>query len=315
MPGLSIVFAGTPDFAVPALEAIAGSRHRVVAVYTQPDRPAGRGLKLLASPVKRRAGELGLPVFQPTTLRDEGAAGALAALAPDVLVVVAYGLILPQAILDVPRLGCLNIHASLLPRWRGAAPIQRAILAGDAETGVTIMGMEAGLDTGPMLLREAEPIGPEESAGRLHDRLAQRGAKLIVAALDQLEHGEARFTPQPTEGVTYAAKLDKSEAILDWTLSALDLARRVRAFDPWPVAETTLEGRQLRIWAARPVEASTGDARPGTILRAGGAGIEVACGQGVLNLERVQLAGGKPLPAGDFVRGRALTGRVLGQGS
>lgn len=315
MPGLSIVFAGTPDFAVPALEAIAGSRHRVLAVYTQPDRPAGRGLKLSASPVKRLAVQLGLPVLQPTTLRDPEAAGTLAALRPDVLVVVAYGLILPQAILDVPRLGCLNIHASLLPRWRGAAPIQRAILAGDAETGVTIMGMEAGLDTGPMLLREAEPIGPEESAGRLHDRLALQGARLIVAALDQLERGDARFTPQPVEGVTYAAKLDKSEAILDWALPAPDLARRVRAFDPWPVAETTLDGRQLRVWAARPLEAAAADAPPGTVLRAGEAGIEVACGQGLLNLDRVQLAGGKPLPAGEFVRGRSLIGRVLGRDS
>lgn len=315
MPGLSIVFAGTPDFAVPALEAIAGSRHRVLAVYTQPDRPAGRGLRLSASPVKRLAVQLGLPVLQPTTLRDPEAAGTLAALRPDVLVVVAYGLILPQAILDVPRLGCLNIHASLLPRWRGAAPIQRAILAGDAETGVTIMGMEAGLDTGPMLLREAEPIGPEESAGRLHDRLALQGARLIVAALDQLERGDARFTPQPVEGVTYAAKLDKSEAILDWALPAPDLARRVRAFDPWPVAETTLDGRQLRVWAARPFEAAAADAPPGTVLRAGEAGIEVACGQGLLNLDRVQLAGGKPLPAGEFVRGRSLIGRVLGRDS
>ncbi len=315
MPGLSVVFAGTPEFAVPALEAIAGSRHRIRAVYTQPDRPAGRGLKLLASPVKRRAAELGLSVIQPATLRDPAAAAALAALEPDVLVVVAYGLILPQAILDVPRLGCLNIHASLLPRWRGAAPIQRAILAGDAETGVTIMGMEAGLDTGPMLLREVEAIGPGDPAGTLHDRLALRGARLIVEALDLLERGEAHFTPQPAEGITYAAKIDKSEAILDWTRPAIDLARQVRAFDPWPVAQTTLDGRQLRIWAARPLHRPADGALPGTVLRAGEDGIEVASREGILVLERVQLAGGKPLPAPQFAHGRSLAGRVLGGGS
>lgn len=315
MPGLSIVFAGTPEFAVPALEAIAASRHQVRAVYTQPDRPAGRGLQVVSSPVKRRASELGLAVCQPATLRDPGSVASLAALDPDVLVVVAYGLILPQAILDVPRLGCLNIHASLLPRWRGAAPIQRAVLAGDAETGVTIMGMEAGLDTGPTLLREATPIGPEDSAGSLHDRLAGLGARLIVEALDLLERGEARFTPQPAEGATYAPKLAKAEAALDWNLPATVLARRVRAFDPWPVAETTLDGRQLRIWVARSVEGPAVHVSPGTILRADESGIEVACGEGSLVLERVQRAGGKPLPGAQFAHGRSLVGRVLGGGS
>ena len=215
--GLSVVFAGTPDFSVPALEALAASRHRVLVAYTQPDRRYGRGLKLEPGPVGRTADALGIPVEQPATLKDPAAQAALAAWQPDVMVVVAYGLILPQAVLDIPRLGCLNIHASLLPRWRGAAPIQRAIAAGDRQTGITIMRMEAGLDTGPMLSREAVEIAADETGGSLHDRLAILGARMIVEALDRLEAGDARFEPQDDALATYAKKLSKTEAVIDWT--------------------------------------------------------------------------------------------------
>lgn len=310
-PGLSVVFAGTPDFAVPALEAIAASRHRIRAVYTQPDRPAGRGLRLQPGPVKQAAGALGLPVEQPATLKDAAVVGRLAAWEADVMVVVAYGLLLPQAVLDLPRLGCLNIHASLLPRWRGAAPIQRAILAGDARSGVTIMRMEAGLDTGPMLSQQAVDIGPAETGGSLHRRLAALGAQMIVAALDDLEAGTARFEPQDDALATQAPKLSKAEATLDWRQPAAVLARQVRAFDPWPVAHTRLDGQPLRIWAAHAVAAAAA-AAPGTIVGSDAAGIAVMTGQGALVLERVQLAGRRAVPAWEFARGRALAGCALG---
>ena len=310
-PGLSVVFAGTPDFAVPALEAIGASRHRVRAVYTQPDRPAGRGLRLEPGPVKRAAGALGLPVEQPATLNDPAVVGRLAAWEADVMVVVAYGLLLPQAVLDLPRLGCLNIHASLLPRWRGAAPIQRAILAGDVRTGVTIMRMEAGLDTGPMLSQQAVDIGPAETGGSLHGRLAALGAQMIVAALDDLEAGTARFEPQDDALATRAPKLSKAEATLDWKQPAAVLERQVRAFDPWPVAHTRLDGQSLRIWAAHALPAAAA-AAPGTIVGSDAAGIAVMTGQGALVLERVQLAGRRPVAASEFARGRALAGCVLG---
>ncbi|MCC7198003.1 MAG: methionyl-tRNA formyltransferase [Gammaproteobacteria bacterium] len=321
---LAIVFAGTPEFALPALDGIAASRHRLCAVYTQPDRPAGRGQKLAHGPVKRRALELGLPVEQPATLRTPEAVAQLAAYAPDVMVVVAYGLLLPQAALDVPRLACLNIHASLLPRWRGAAPIQRAIQAGDAETGVTIMRMEAGLDTGPMLFSRSVPIGQADTGGLLHDRLASMGGKLIVEALDAIAAGPVAFQPQPADGASYAKKIDKAEARIDWTQPAVVIDRLVRAFDPWPVAETRLAGEQLRIWGGRLAQpgdcaVAQGAAVPGTVLgvspQAGPGrpvGLCVATGAGVYVIERLQVPGRKPVDTRDFINGRDLAGQALG---
>ena len=264
---LRIVFAGTPEFAVPSLR-VAASRGEVVAVYTQPDRPAGRGRKLTPSPVKVEALSRGLAVLQPETLRTEQSQEALRALRPDLMVVVAYGLLLPQAILDIPTYGCWNVHASLLPRWRGAAPIQRAILAGDRETGVTIMQMDEGLDTGPILLQRSLPIEATSTAATLHDRLAALGAEALLEALEGLERGDLVPRPQPAEGVTYAAKLEKSEALIDWSRTADEIERQVRAFDPWPVAETRFEGEQLRIHAAHAVrgEEVAPDVAPGTIV-------------------------------------------------
>ena len=244
---LKIVFAGTPDFSVPALDALLTSGHDVIAVYTQPDRPAGRGRKLTASPVKARALEHGIPVHQPLSLKRPEEQERLAALAPDVMVVVAYGLLLPPAVLAIPRLGCVNIHASLLPRWRGAAPIQRAILAGDAETGVTLMQMEKGLDTGPMLATVRCPIGPDDTAETLHDRLAALGAGALVPTLERLDRGEITAEPQDDTQACYAAKLDKAEAVLDWRRPAVELERQVRAFNPWPVAQTGFQERVLRV--------------------------------------------------------------------
>ncbi len=308
--GLAVVFAGTPAFALDSLEAIAASRHRVRAVFTQPDRPRGRGRALAPSPVKERALELGLPVHQPATLKDEGAAAALAALAPDVMVVVAYGLLLPPAILAVPRLGCLNVHASLLPRWRGAAPVARAILAGDERTGVCVMRMEAGLDTGAVMLRREVVIDARETAGQLEERLAREGGTAIVDALDALAAGQAKFEPQDESRATYAAKLTKAEARLDWREPAGQLARRVRAFNPRPVAETTLDGAQLRILEAEAVPAGHGPV-PGTIVGADAAGIAVMTGAGVLRLLRVQLPGRRVVAADELVNSLSLVGKVL----
>ena len=300
---MRIVFAGTPEFAVPSLRA-AASRGEVVAVYTQPDRPAGRGRQLAFSPVKQEAMERGIEVFQPASLRTEDAQEQLRALAPDLLVVVAYGLILPRAVLEIPRFGCWNVHASLLPRWRGAAPIQRAIEAGDAETGVCLMWMAEGLDTGPVLLSQSTPIGPEETAGELHDRLAELGAQVLSDGLGLLRAGiRPRPQPQPEEGVTYAHKLDKAEARQDWSQPAAQRARRVRAFHPWPVAEAELAGERIRIHAATALEAAH-DAAPGTVLAAGRDGIDVACGEGVLRLLRVQRPGGKAISAADYLNAR-----------
>ena len=310
--GLAVVFAGTPAFALPSLDAIAASRHRVVSVFTQPDRPSGRGRVLAAGPVKARALELGLAVHQPATLKDAAAAADIAALAPDVMVVVAYGLLLPPAVLGLPRLGCLNVHASLLPRWRGAAPVARAIEAGDARTGVCIMRMEAGLDTGPVMLRRETAIGPRETAGELETRLAAEGGLAIVEALDLLAAGRAAFEPQDGAHVTWAAKLAKAEARLDWREPAALLARRVRALNPWPVAETTLDGAQLRIHEAEP-EAGAGRGEvPGTVLRADAGGIAVLTGDGVLRLLRVQLPGRRVVAAAELAHARALAGQVLG---
>ena len=300
---MRIVFAGTPDFAVPSLRATA--RHDpVVAVYTQPDRPAGRGRGLAMSPVKQEALALGIPVLQPQTLRDEAAQAQLRALQPDLMVVVAYGLILPPAVLSIPVHGCWNVHASLLPRWRGAAPIQRAIQAGDPETGVCLMRMEAGLDTGPVLLSRAMPIGPDETGGQLHDRLAELGAQVLGEGLALLRADRSPpLVLQSAEGVTYAHKLDKAEARLDWNRPAVELARTVRAFDPWPVAEGLVAGERLRIHRALALEA-VHEAAPGTLLGAGREGIDIACGQGVLRLRVVQREGGRAISAADWLNAR-----------
>jgi methionyl-tRNA formyltransferase len=306
-----IVFAGTPEFSVPALDALHAAGHEIAAVYTQPDRPAGRGRTLTASPVKQRALELGLPVEQPASLKDAAAVARLNEHAPDLMVVVAYGLILPQAVLDVPRLGCLNIHASLLPRWRGAAPIQRAILAGDTLTGVTIMKMDAGLDTGPMLLERPVAIGADETAGHLHDRLSAVGAEAIVAAIDSWLAGRITPVAQPVEGATYAAKIRKEEAAIDWTQPAVAIARQVRAFNPWPVAETRWQGQQLRIWEARALEAAS-TVTPGEVVEAGSGRLAVATGAGRLLLERLQLAGRGVLTAAEFLNANKLLGARLG---
>ncbi|MCG7601173.1 methionyl-tRNA formyltransferase [Halomonas sp. McH1-25] len=306
---LRVVFAGTPTFAAESLKALLASQHDIVAVYTQPDRPAGRGRKLTPSPVKALAQERGIDVYQPATLKDSQAHQTLAALDADVMVVVAYGLLLPQAVLDIPRLGCLNVHASLLPRWRGAAPIQRAIEAGDSETGVTIMQMDAGLDTGDMLLTRRLPIEATTTGGALHDRLAQLGGDAIAEALDALSSGSLTATPQPSDGVTYAGKLSKAEAELDFTRAAEELAARVRAFNPWPVAWTLLDGQPLRIWLAEPErEATAHSAAPGTLLEPANDALRIACGsdgKGVLRVTQAQLPGGKPLAARDLLNSRA----------
>lgn len=307
---MRIVFAGTPEFAVPTLRALLAGAHPVVAVYTQPDRPAGRGRRLRASPVKEVALAHDIPVEQPLTLKTPEAQTALAAYRPDLLVVVAYGLILPQAVLDLPTRGCVNVHASLLPRWRGAAPIQRAILAGDRETGVTLMRMEAGLDTGPMLAKAACPIGPSDTAADLHDRLAAMGGDLLAASLEALFAGTLREERQDDALATYAAKLDKAEAELDWRRPAAELLRRVNAFNPWPVAQTGLRDQVLRVWRAERI-AGSGD--PGNILRAGRDGVDVACGEDCLRLLEVQLPGGRRIAAADLANSQApLVGVRLG---
>jgi methionyl-tRNA formyltransferase len=314
---LKLGFAGTPDFAVPALERLA-AEHRICAVFTQPDRPSGRGQALHLSPVKRRALELGLTVHQPPTFKSPEVLEILRAAQLDALVVVAYGLILPLSVLQLPRWGCINIHASLLPRWRGAAPIQRALLAGDDATGVTIMRMEAGLDTGPMLAARSVRIDMRDTAKTLHDRLALLGAELMAETLRGLRFGPISEVAQPTEGVTYAQKIAKAEALIQWQDSAAQIARKVRAFNPWPIAETRFNGEQLRIWDAVPVEMQVRKAegiRPGTVLEQGDHAeaecIDVVCGSGVLRILRLQLAGRKPLPAGDFLRGQRLSGALF----
>ncbi len=316
MPPLRIVFAGTPEFSVPALQALHDAGHALVAVYTQPDRPAGRGRVLAASAVKRRALALGLTVEQPATLKTAETQAGLAAYAPDLMVVVAYGLILPQAVLDLPRLGCLNIHGSLLPRWRGAAPIQRAIRAGDERTGISIMQMDAGLDTGPELLRRELAIGPHESAGELHDRLAPLGAQAIVDAVREWAAGTLPAQPQPASGATYAAKIRKEEARIDWSDSAVAIDRQVRAFNPWPVAETRLGDEQVRVWEARPAQQaqSTADAvPPGTVVRAVDGQLLVATGDGLLELVTLQFPGRKPLKARAVLNSRPLRGERFGE--
>ena len=300
---MRIVFAGTPDFAVPSLRA-AAKRNEVVAVYTQPDRPAGRGRGLTPSPVKRVAQELSIPVYQPENFRSAEAREFLAALKPDLLVVVAYGLILPQSVLDIPTYGCWNVHASLLPRWRGAAPIQRAIQADDARTGVCLMRLEKGLDSGPVLLSQAVDIAPDETGGQLHDRLAVLGAQVLTDGLGLLRAGlHPQAQPQPDAGVTYAHKLDKAEAKLDWTRPASELANKVRAFNPWPMAEAQIAGERLRLHGAVALPQQA-DAAPGAVLAAGRDGIDVACGDGVLRVRVLQRDGGKAITAADYLNGR-----------
>ncbi|MFC5582000.1 methionyl-tRNA formyltransferase [Rhodanobacter terrae] len=303
-PRLRLVFAGTPEFAVPCLEACRASGAEVVAVYTQPDRPAGRGRKLTPSPVKQAALAAGLAVEQPESLKSTEAQQALTAYRPDLLVVVAYGLILPRKVLAIPRLACWNVHASLLPRWRGAAPIQRAILAGDSESGVDLMQMEAGLDTGPVLLQRRTSIAREDTGGSLHDRLSQLGAEVLADGLRRTLAGETlTATPQPAEGTTYAHKLDKAEARLDFGKSAIELERQVHAFDPWPVAEGEIAGEPLRIWAAQAIELDH-HATPGSVLAAGRGGIDLACGRGALRVTALQRAGGKRIGAIDYLNAR-----------
>ena len=312
MNPLRIAFAGTPQFALPALRALLGSSHRVVGVLTQPDRPAGRGQQLRASPVKLLALDAGLPLAQPATLKTPESRAALSGWAPDLMVVVAYGLILPPAVLTLPPLGCLNIHGSLLPRWRGAAPIQRAILAGDTETGVTIMQLDEGLDTGPTLLERRRPIGTHDTAGDLHDALSELGAAALIEAVDGLAAGKLAARPQPAAGANYAPKIDKAEARLDWAASAVELDRRVRAFNPWPMAETRFAGESLRVLRASVADGAADDAAPGTLLGIGEDGLRVACGEGVLAVRELQRAGKRPVSARDFANAVRLVGLRFG---
>jgi methionyl-tRNA formyltransferase len=311
---LRVIFAGTPEFAAVALAQILAAGHTVPLVLTQPDRPAGRGMKLQASAVKQLAVQHDIPVAQPLSLRLDGkypddAAAAHAAIAEakaDVMVVAAYGLILPQWTLDAPRLGCLNIHASLLPRWRGAAPIHRAIEAGDAQTGVVIMQMDAGLDTGDMLLTDVLDIAADDTTATLHDRLAYMGGALVVRALADAQTGQLQPAKQPEAGVTYAHKIEKAEATVNWQDSAEVIGRRVRAFNPFPAASTQLDGEAIKLWRAT-VEPTTYAQPPGTVLSADAQGVRIACGEGVLCVTELQRAGGKRLAAADFLRGFALS--------
>ncbi len=308
---MRVVFAGTPDFAAVALQRLHAAGVEIPLVLTQPDRPAGRGMKLQASPVKAFALSQGIAVAQPRGLKLDGKYGedaaaareALLAARPEVMVVAAYGLILPAWVLELPRLGCLNIHASLLPRWRGAAPIHRAIEAGDAETGITIMQMDAGLDTGDMLLEAREAIRADDSTATLHDRLAALGGRLIVEALELAACGGLHPVKQPAEGVSYAHKIEKAEAAIDWRLPAAAIERRLRAFDPFPGATGVLAGETIKVWRA---ESCAGSGRPGEVLSVGEAGVEVACGEGALRLTELQRAGGKRLPAAAFLSGHPI---------
>jgi len=308
---MRIIFAGTPEFARVALESLHAAGFHIPLVLTQPDRPAGRGMKLQASPVKQFALAHDLPVAQPRSLRLDGkypdearaARESIEAARADAMVVAAYGLILPQWVLDTPRLGCLNIHASLLPRWRGAAPIHRAIEAGDAQTGITIMQMDAGLDTGDMLLEERIDIAPTDTTGSLHDRLAPIGGRMIVDALSRAGEGALVRRPQPAEGVTYAHKIEKAQAQVDWREPAEVIERRIRAFDPFPGAATSLAGEAIKLWRAERLQAN---GEPATVLAADAQGVAIACGEGALRITELQRAGGRRLPAGEFLRGFEL---------
>ena len=310
MPTPRIVFAGTPDFAVPALQALVAAGHPPVAVYSQPDRPAGRGRKVRPGPVSQAALDAGLHLCQPASLRDPGAQAELAAWRPDLMVVVAYGLLLPPAVLAMPRRGCVNLHASILPRWRGAAPIQRALLAGDQQTGITLMQMDAGLDTGPMLAVSRCTVAPDETGGSLHDKLAALGAELLREQLPALLDASLVPQPQPADGVTYAAKISRDEARIDWQADAVAIERQVRAFNPWPVAHTLLGEEPLRIWQARATD-TTHESAPGTILGTDGGQVEVAAGRGTLRLLQVQLPGRRAVSARDLANARTLAGQQL----
>lgn len=301
---MKVVFAGTPEFAARTLQALIASRHELVMVLTQPDRPAGRGMRERASAVKELAMAHGLSIRQPRTLKDEAEQAALSELKADVMVVVAFGLILPQAVLDIPRLGAINIHASLLPRWRGAAPIQRALQAGDPQTGISIMRMDAGLDTGPVYAVEETPIADDDNAQTLHDRLAEIGARLVLKVLDDLEQGVAVPIQQPASGVLYAAKISKEEAAIDWRQDAQLICRQIRAFNPAPGASCRLGQTDIKVWGARVDAHHSGS--PGEILRADAAGLLVATGKGALWLEQLQKAGGKKLAAREFLQGFQL---------
>jgi methionyl-tRNA formyltransferase len=308
---LNIVFAGTPAFAATSLEALLTTHHRVLAVYTQPDRPAGRGRKVQVSPVKALAQENGLEVRQPKSLKHENAQHALAGLNPDLMVVVAYGLLLPQAVLDIPRLGCINVHASLLPRWRGAAPIQRALLAGDTESGITIMRMEAGLDTGPMLYTLKTPIHDHDTGGSLHDRLAKLGAEALLNALPGLADGTLRAEVQDDGLANYASKLEKQEGLIDWSRTAAEIDRKVRAFNPWPVAQCRYRDKVMRIWRTQLLNQGCA-ATPGEVLDSGKAGIDVATGDGVLRITQLQMPGKRAMSAAEFLNAHAVEDVVLG---
>ena len=312
---MKIVFAGTPEFAARHLGSlIDDGRHQIVAVYTQPDRPAGRGKKLQASPVKRLAGEQGLAIYQPQSLRHTEQQTVLAKLDADLMVVVAYGLILPQQVLDTPRLGCINVHGSILPKWRGAAPIQRAIEAGDSETGITIMQMDAGLDTGPMLSIARCAIGDQDTSGAIYERLANLGGPALLQAIDKLETGSAQTVAQDDGLSSYASKIDKAEAQIDWSEAAMAIDRRIRAFNPFPCAFTSIEEQRIKIWCST-VESSDHAGQPGQIIRADNQGLLICCGQGSLLLTEIQLAGKSRLAVAEILKSRAdllAVGKQLG---
>ncbi|WP_419832449.1 methionyl-tRNA formyltransferase [Endozoicomonas atrinae] len=303
MKSLRIIFAGTPEFASAHLQAILDSQHQVIAVYTQPDRPAGRGQKLMPSPVKSLALEHNIPIFQPKSLRNEDAQKELASLDADLMVVVAYGLILPQAVLDTPTLGCINVHGSILPRWRGAAPIQRAIEAGDTESGVTIMQMDAGLDTGDMLLKAFCPIYPTDTASNLHDRLIEVGQPALIQSLNDIAGGNIHPEKQDDKLANYAHKMSKEEARLDWQKSAQALDQQIRAFNPWPVAITALDDTNIRVWEATALEESSTE-EPGTLIKADKDGLDIACSEGTLRIKRLQLAGSRAMTVQELLNSK-----------